>query len=324
VLDDEREGQDIPGAVLAVSTPECGLWVGASGQSTPDDPMRPDHVLRVGSVTKTYLAATLTDLAVAGKLSLDAALSTWLPSFPGADQITVRQILNHSSGIFNYTDSQAFLQAVSADPGEAWTPEELVDLAAQEPPYFAPGEGWKYSNTNYILAGMILESVTGMGVGQVLRERLLTPLSLSSTFLDGEEAITGDLAHGYQGAADVTTLLHPSAAWSAGAVAASAGDVARWAVALYEGNAIAPAALAEMKADPIVAQPGMSYGLGTMFVGEPIVAAPSIGHSGGIPGFGTWMLYQPDSQVAVVSIVNDSGKKALPIAAAALEVALDK
>ena len=120
----------------------------------------------------------------------------------------------------------------------------------------------------------------------------------------------------------MTAFPDPSAPWTAGAMVATAGDVARWAVALYGGKAIAPAALEEMLKDPLPADVGLSYGLGTMFLDEPLLATPAMGHAGGIPGFLSWMLYRSDQQVAVVGIVNDSSKNALPIAASALEIAL--
>ncbi|WP_438021996.1 serine hydrolase domain-containing protein [Sorangium sp. So ce233] len=308
-LDGAREALGTSGAVLAVSTPACGIQDFASGESAPGDPMRADHVLRIGSVTKTYVAATVLQLAHEGALDLDDPLSTWITTFPGADGITVRQLLNHSSGIFNYTEDEEYLLAVTADPGRAWSPEEIVAVAAEHEPYFVPGEGWHYSNTNYILLGMIIEAVTGEGVAGVIRERLLDPNGLSSTSFDGEEPIAGELAHGYLAdGTDVTSVLHPSFPWSAGAMVASAGDVARWAVALYDGAALDPASRAEMLADPVPSGvAGEGYGLGTIVIGREVLGVPALGHSGGIPGFATIMLYYPEQQAAVAAIVNKDG-----------------
>ncbi|WP_434040979.1 MULTISPECIES: serine hydrolase domain-containing protein [Sorangium] len=308
-LDGAREALGTPGAVLAVSTPACGVQDFASGESAPGDPMRADHVLRVGSVTKTYVAAAVLQLAHEGALDLDDPLSTWIATFPGADGITLRQLLNHSSGIFNYTEDEDLVPAVIADPGRVWSPEEIVAIAAEHDPYFAPGEGWHYSSTNYILLGMIIEAATGEGVAEVIRDRLLDPSALSSTSFDGEEPIAGELARGYTAeGVDITSVLHPSFPWSAGAMVASAGDVARWAVALYDGAALDPASRAEMLADPVPSGvEGQGFGLGTLVIGREVLGVPALGHDGGIPGFATIMLYYPEQQAAVAAIVNKEG-----------------
>ena len=261
-------------------------------------------------------------MAATGELDLDDPIATWVPAFPGGEQITVRQLLNHSSGIVNYPQSPAFLQQATTQPGKVWTPEELVAFAASEEPLFAPGEGWAYSNTNYILAGMILEAVSGQEVASFLRAQFLVPQGLESTFLDGDEAIVGDLAHGHQGGQDVTTLLHPSAAWTAGAIAATAGDLARWARALYNGTATSEAAHTAMVSDPLDDGSGNLYGLGTMVVEEPLVSARAFGHNGSIPGYASWMLYQPEQDVAVAAIINDGGKNPWPLVAPAFELAV--
>ncbi|WP_437729993.1 serine hydrolase domain-containing protein [Sorangium sp. So ce1335] len=305
-LDGARVALGTPGAVLAVSTPGCGVLGFASGESAPGVPMRAEHVLRIGSVTKTYVAAAVLRLAHEGALDLDDPISTWITTFPGGDGITVRQLLNHSSGIFDYTEDAELPVAVLSDPARVWSPEEIVAAAAEHEPYFAPGDGWHYSSTNYILLGMIIEAATGEGVAAVIRERLLEPNALSSTSFDGEEPIEGDLARGYTtGGTDMTSIVHPSLPWSAGAMVASAGDVARWAVALYGGAALEPDSLAEMIADPVpTGVAGQGYGLGTLVIGREVLGVPALGHDGGIPGYATEMLYYPEQQAAVAAIVN--------------------
>ncbi|WP_437774424.1 serine hydrolase domain-containing protein [Sorangium sp. So ce1097] len=305
-LDGARVALGCPGAVLAVSTPACGVLDLASGESAPGDPMRADHVLRIGSVTKTYVAAAVLQLAHESALDLDDPISTWITTFPGADGITVRQLLNHSSGIFDYTEDEELRLAAMAEPGRAWSPEEIVAAAAAHDPYFAPGAGWRYSSTNYILLGMIIEAATGEGVAGVIRDRLLEPNALSSTSFDGEEPIVGELARGHTGdGTDITSLIHPSLPWSAGALVASAGDIARWAVALYGGAALDPGSLAEMLAGPVpTGVEGQGYGLGTLVIGREVLGVPAFGHDGGIPGYATAMLYYPEQQAAVAAVVN--------------------
>jgi len=322
-LDESRLEANSAGAVLAVETPRCGLWVGASGESTTGDPMRPEHVFRIGSVTKTYVSAALLALAHEGALELDDPLSTWVPSFPDGDGITVRQVLNHTSGIYDYMDLE-FIEAALSNPGQEWTPEELVDGVSNDAPYFPPGEGWHYSNTNYILAGMIVEAASGKGVAEVIRERFLEPLSLTSTAMDGEEPIAGDLAHGYTtGMVDATYSLHPSVTWAAGAMVASTGDVARWAGALYGGAALDPASLSEMLADPApTGSDGASYGLGVIVLMPPVAPVEMVGHAGGLPGYVTLMYYLPEQQASVVAIVNADASDPALVLGPALDIVL--
>ncbi|WP_437629797.1 serine hydrolase domain-containing protein [Sorangium sp. So ce854] len=318
-LDGARVALGCPGAVVAVSTPACGVVELASGESAPGDPMRADHVLRIGSVTKTYVAAAVLQLAHEGALDLDDPISTWITTLPAADGITVRQLLNHSSGIFDYTEDEEIRLAAMADPGRAWSPEEIVAAAAAHDRYFAPGAGWHYSSTNYILLGMIIEAATGEGVASVIRGTLLDPNALSSTSFDGEEPIAGELARGYTGdGTDITSAIHPSLPWSAGALVASAGDIARWAVALYGGAALDPGSLAEMLAGPVpTGVEGQGYGLGTLVLGREVLGVPAFGHDGGIPGYATMMLYYPEQQAAVAAIVNsDAADPALIVLSA--------
>ncbi|WP_437874440.1 serine hydrolase domain-containing protein [Sorangium sp. So ce513] len=314
-----------PGAVLAVSTPACGVLDLASGESAPGDPMRADHVLRIGSLTKTYVAAAVLQLAHESALDLDDPISTWITTLPGADGITVRQLLNHSSGIFDYTEDEELRLAALADPARVWSPEEIVAAAAAHDPYFAPGGGWHYSSTNYILLGMIIEAATGEGIAGVIRDRVLEPNALSITSFDGEEPIAGELARGYTGdGTDITSAIHPSFPWSAGALVASAGDIARWAVALYGGAALDPASLAEMLAHPVpTGVEGQGYGLGTLVIGREVLGVPAFGHEGGAPGYTTVMLYYPEQQAAVAAVVNSDAADPALIALSASGLLLE-
>jgi D-alanyl-D-alanine carboxypeptidase len=308
-LDATHSASGAPGgAVLGVLTPDCGQWLGATGESTDGVPMSTEAILRVGSVTKTYVSATLIRLASDGALSLDDPIETFVAGIPDGDLITVRMLLNHTSGIFNYTGDAAFMNQVVSDPNVAYTPQQIVDAAIAHPPTFAPGAGWAYSNTNYTLAGMVIEAVTQSAAGTVIRNTMLAPANLQTTALDGEEPIPGTLAKGFgPGGSDYTNLLHPSVPWTAGSMVASIGDVVDWARQLYGGDLLTPVELAELTTT--VDAGGVGYGLGVLVYPQSLLGGVSegMGHGGAIPGFYTDMLYVVDEGTVIATIINSEG-----------------
>ncbi len=310
------------GAVLAIRTPACGLWVGASGTSTKTIPLAPTDVLRVGSITKTFVSAAVLQLVTAGTVSLKDSLEKWLPGFPNGAGITLTELLNHTSGIFDYTQDATWQQTVSSTPGTVWTPAQLVTIAASHPPSFAPGQGWGYSNTDYILLGQLLEKVTGKPAGSVLHQDGIDPAALESTSFPGYEPIKGTLAHGFSTSGqDVSTLFDPSYAWTAGAIVASAGDLANWAVALYGGSILSAAALATMLQTVPTGVAGESYGLGVFVLDASLTGAgPAWGHAGDINGYHSQMFYFPSAKAAVVAMVNSDAGDPNAISLAALDV----
>jgi D-alanyl-D-alanine carboxypeptidase len=310
--------------VLAVTTPDCGRWAGASGQSTSGVALEPTDVFRIGSITKTFVATAVLTLADHGAIALTDPLEKWLPGFPNGANVTLRELLNHTSGVFDYTADSTFQQTVAQNPATVWKPQQLVDLAASHPPYFAPGKGWQYSNTDYILLGMMLEKVTGQRAGRVLHQDGIDVASLHFTTLDGYEPITGTLAHGYSTTGtDVTTLFDPSYAWTAGAMVASPGDLADWAVALYGGSVLSKAALALMLDAVDTGTPGEHYGLG-VFVWDASVVGGTVGwgHPGDISGYHSQLLYLPAKKTAIVSIVNSDAADPNGVTVAALNLLL--
>lgn len=289
------------GTVAAVETASCGLWTGAAGEADDGVAMKTTSLLRVGSVTKTYVSAALVALADEGALSLDDTLSSFVTTgVENEDVITVRQLLNHTAGVFNYTEDGVFMNEVVLNPSMAYTPQQIVDVAVAHGAEFEPGTSWSYSNTGYILLGMVLETVTGESAGAHLRVAMLDPQGLDRTFFDGEEALPEPLAKGYgPNGEDLTAVLHPSVPWTAGIMVAEAGDLARWATALYDGDAISEAARAEM----LTFVPGENYGLGVV---QAFTSSGSVGygHGGGIPGYQSVMLYFPELEASVAVVVN--------------------
>ncbi|MEO0686374.1 MAG: serine hydrolase domain-containing protein, partial [Cyanobacteria bacterium J06649_11] len=181
---DGTRAAEIPGAAVAIVAP-FGSWFAASGVSRLEDntPLQPDDRFEIGSITKTFVATTVLQLVEEGKLSLEDTLTTLLPEsitadIPNSETITLKQLLQHTSGIPDYVDV-LFTQAAT-DPTvflQEWEPEELVNLTDGVEPYFEPGESWRYSSTNFILAGLIIEAVTGNNIAAEIRSRILEPLN---------------------------------------------------------------------------------------------------------------------------------------------------
>jgi D-alanyl-D-alanine carboxypeptidase len=316
-VDGARES---PSAALAVRTKACGLTVYLSGavESSPG----PSGLWRIGSVTKTFVASVVLELAGEGALSLDDTIDKWFPTFPTGHSIHVRQLLSHTSGIYNYTDDASFESAAASDPKRVWKPEELVDVAAKQPLYFSPGASWHYSNTNFIMLGVIAEAVAQRGIAELVRTRLLEPVGLHATFFDGSEPVTGTMVSGFGSkGADVTSAHDPSWAWAAGAMVATPGDLATWITALVEGKVLPEAQLTEMKTTVATETSSMRYGLGLFELSSKVTAGAgtAYGHNGAIPGFYTQAFVFPDKGLTIVSIVDEDGTDPNDLTLAALE-----
>jgi D-alanyl-D-alanine carboxypeptidase len=302
-----------PNAMVAVKDETCGVRVLVSGDTAN---ATKDSLWRIGSVTKTFTSAVILSLEAEGKLALTDPLSKWIDMVPKTDGVTVRMLLNHTSGIFNYTEDPAF----AANRGKKTTPREIVDLATAHDPYFAPGTDWHYSNTNYVLLGMIAEKAGGAKISALIRARGLEKAGLAHTFFDGEETVTGTMAKGFTGTKDVTYVNDMSWPWSAGAMVASGADLVSWASALYGSDAVLDATRrAEISA--MLVGPS-NYGLGAFVLTDAMTGGlgPAIGHDGAIDGFHTQMFYFPNQKVALAAVVNRDGASPNDVALAVLPV----
>lgn len=297
----------VVGLVLAARTPQCPPIEVASGAAelASGASLTVEHRLRIGSVTKTMTAALLLRLQEDGLVDLDASISEYVDTpVPNAAEISGRQLLNHTSGIANYLNYPDFFGI--ADGARVWEPAELVQMGVDLGPVFEPGQGWEYSNTNYIIAGMIAEAVTGQTFGQAVRETLLEPVGLDETYFDGEEMIDGELAHGYIPGEDLTFSHHPSAAWAAGAMVMTVGDLAKWTDAVLRGPLLSDTSRAQMTEGVATGNPETPYyGLG---VETPAMDAGAVvGHGGLFPGYTSAMGLRVDSDDVVVAISNTFG-----------------
>lgn len=255
-----------PGAIVYVRTP-TGTRAGVAGYAdyAAHVSMRAPDRYRVASVTKAFVAVVILQLEAEGKLHIDDPVEKYLPHVvPNGNAITLRELMNHTSGLFNYTDDGAFTNDPITGFSRTWTPAELLAVAFAHPANFAPGTNWSYSNTNYVVLGLVVEAVTGEPLGQVLQERIFTPLGLTSTSFPLTIDLAPDFVHGYvelpgSPLIDVSPGLNPSWGWAAGAIVSNARDVAAFYRGLMTGKLLAAAQLDEMESPTATSG---TYGLG--------------------------------------------------------------
>jgi len=312
---DQLVADGVPGVIIMtrrgqqVSNVVAGLADKATGQ-----PMQPQDKVRIGSITKTFVATVALQLAAERRLSLNDSVQKWLPGVITGHgyhpaQITIRQLLQQTSGIQDYTSAPGFL--TEANLARTWQPRQLVDIALRLGP---PVHGWLYSDTNYILLGMIIQKVTGRSPVTEISLRILVPLGLHDTsFPLTSKQIPAPYAHGYYGPIAVTNAINPSIAWTAGAMISAVDDVARFYRALLDGRLLPPAQQRELLATIPVNDTGElfaeHYGLGIYSV--QLSCGTAWGHDGGIIGFKTFAYTSPDGNRQAVIVYNDY-KKSVP------------
>lgn len=296
----------IPGAIVGIWTRTDGLWIRAFGKSDlfAGKEMKWDDKVRIGSITKTFVATVMLQLAEEKKVRLDEPLAKYVPTIAGANKITLRQLLNHTSGIFDYTEDEKFWPAVLKDPLRTWSAQELVNIAAAHPPNFAPGERWSYSNTNYILLGMIIEMVTANKLEDEIQRRILEPLEFKKTTFSVTPYISERYSHGYidkdgDGKVSDITLLDPSVAWAAGAMISDLQELAVWVRILSSGSLLSEKAKNEQFKFVDTSQSYLKYGLGVAKLGN------FVGHDGGIPGYNSAMFYLPAQDAVIIVLLNN-------------------
>jgi D-alanyl-D-alanine carboxypeptidase len=281
----------VPGAILVIRDGNRTVSI-ASGLGNVDEqtPMRGSDRFRIASHTKTYVATVVLQLVSEGKLHLEDTVEQWLPGLvPNGDGITVRQLLNHTSGLFDYeNDPRVFEPYINGDLGYHWAPRELVRIAVSHEPLFEPGATQSYSNTGYILAGLIIKAATGNTLRGELSRRIFQPLHLRATSFPTRPGIAGRHAHGYiilgaPPAIDITGIS--PFVWAAGAIISTGPDDLSFYRALLSGHLVKAGLLREMKEIvPIEgAPPGAGYGLGLTRSGTPCGIA--WGHNGAFGGF---------------------------------------
>ncbi|MEV5797013.1 serine hydrolase domain-containing protein [Streptomyces collinus] len=294
----------VPG-VTATAKDTHGTWstTAGVGDVRTGAPRSAADRYRVGSITKTFVSTVLLQLEAEGRISLDDSVEKWLPGVVhghGHDgrRVTVRQLLNHTSGIYNYTSDEDFGRTYFLADGflrhryDALTPRDLVAVAMRHRPDFAPGTSWNYSNTNYVLAGMVIQKVTGHSYAAEIGRRIIGPLHLTATSLPGTRVTVprpsgraySKLAQTATGPTYDVTTLNPSLASSAGEMISDSADLDRFYGALLRGRLLPPGQLEEMKATVQTdGAPDVRYGLGLMDT-RLSCGVHVWGHDGGIHG----------------------------------------
>ncbi len=328
LLERFRERDGFPGARAAFVLADDRLGEAAVGLSDDERGllMTTDRRFMSGSVGKSFVAAVALSLAREGRLDLDAPIATWLgdePWFarlPNGPAITTRLLLKHAAGLEDHVHTvefwlRALWQRLTRGPDARLPPHALVDLILDEDALFAPGAGYHYTDTGYILIGLILERATGRSYYDLLRERFLAPLDLVDTFPADRRDLPG-LAAGYQRKVrflasrlvdgEGRLLFHPGVEWTGGGLVTNPRDLARWAKALYEERAMKKPYLEEMLAVPSAVRAGVAYGLG-VFIWTSTPLGVAYGHGGWFPGYRTQMMYFPALRLAVAVQINTDG-----------------
>jgi D-alanyl-D-alanine carboxypeptidase len=335
VVDAAAKELMVPGAIVLLRTPQGTFTapVGTTELRVQTPPTANTH-FRIASNTKTMTAALIVLLAQDGKLKFGDPVSAYVPGVPNGENITVAQLLKMRSGLYGYTGDPALSATMDADPGKAWTPQEVLDIAFRHPPEFAPDSSYDYSNTNYALLGLIAEKAGGRPLAEQLQDRLFRPVGLEQTSLPAADdtSMPAPYSHGYmyggsfyaladdpypaemQAAARAGTLQpidythqNSSYATAAGGAISTADDLASWMQALVSGKVFNADFhqqwLTSLQAEDPDAPDGQKYGYGISYQRFGPNAAMYY-HGGELPGFNSFMGYDPDNDVALVIWTN--------------------
>jgi len=303
----EVSGTPVAGLAVAVVKGRDTIALKGWGFADLENDVRatPAHVFRIGSVTKQFTSAAIMQLVEKGKVSLDDTLGAMLSNVPVAwRKVTLRQLLNHTSGIPSYTDL-----------GPSWarrwredmTPDTIVGLVARDTMNFAAGSRWRYNNTGYVLLGMIIEKASGQQYERYLQDQIFKPLGLNETSYCPTRPIVKNRAQGYDYVrtrrefvnAEYLSMTQPHAA---GALCSSARDLVRWNEALQRGSVVTSASLNLMVTPVAGAAAGSRYGFGLGL--DTLNGHRRIQHGGGIHGFASMLAYYPNDSLTVVVLAN--------------------
>ncbi len=323
-LDEWHKNAKFPGATIGVILADGTSFGLATGYSdrVKKTPMKPSDYMLAGSVGKTYCAAVALQLVKEGKINLDDKIEKffgdeeWFLRLPNAKSITVRQLMNHTSGLVRYEFNPEFVKDLLADPYRVWKPREQIAYLFDSKAAFEAGKGWDYSDTNFIVLGMVIEKVTGKSYYDQAKKRILKPLKLKHTKPQVSPTIKG-LVQGYAGKdnpfgdndemlKDGKMSFNPQFEWTGGGMVTTSEDLARWAKFMYEGRAFDKSLLPEMLAGvsaPLLGR-DVKYGLGVII--RPTPKGVTYGHSGFFPGYFTDMMYFPKEKIAIAVQVNSS------------------
>jgi D-alanyl-D-alanine carboxypeptidase len=314
-LDAFGGNRPVPGAVVAVWAPGKGSFVKGVGDSNiaPKTPMALDDKFRIGSNTKTFVITVLLQLVDEKKLSLDDPLSKFDigVKIPNAENITVRQLCQMRSGLLDAYNAPQY-DKVDFTVKTTFTPQQMIATAVANPPLFAPGAKWNYSNTDYLILGLIVETVSHHKIQDEISKRLLVPLALHNTSFPIESPdMPLPFAHGFgldpkKDWIDVTVQLSPTISWAAGAMISDLPDMRKWVKAYVTGTNNGAATQKERLACLPTGAYQLAFGLG---IG---CSNGWYGYTGGIPGYHTGAYYFPEQSATIIALVNAQQEKPAP------------
>ena len=324
-----------PGAILFVRNGDRITSLAAGlGDIDRKTPMRPDNHFKIASLTKTYTATVVLQLVGEGRLSLDDTVGRRLPGVvPNGGEITIRQLLNHTSGLADFESNPRYLKPyLTGNFGHYWSPRQLVKIGVAHKPLFNPGKGWSYSNTNYVVAQLIVEKLTGKPLGIEMKRRIFQPLGLDQTSYPTKPGLPSPYAHGYRLFGELplvdVTGLSPSLAPGSGAIVSTMRDVADFYRALLAGKVLKReqlkamrTAVSERTGKPVASGPGFGLGIARSGVARPSVAVgvscEGWGHSGELAGYDVSTAFSQDGRRQAVLMINQDAstlaKDALPL-----------
>jgi D-alanyl-D-alanine carboxypeptidase len=313
------------------------MWTGVAGESHGTVAITPGMPFAAGSITKTFTAITILRLAEEGLLSLDDSLHAWLPAYPHVDpDITLRQLLSHTSGLSDFVDTEGWLAELLLEPGKVWGMEEYL-VGHIAPPYFEKGTAWSYSSTGYVLLRMIIEEASGQTVAQAYHAHVIDPLGLDDTYVCHEDPHPTDRAHGWlditgDGVYDDFAVLPITAFCSAagGQVYSTSADLAELGRALMRDRTILQDASYQAMTDFYIPaghdEPMVEgYGLGLMWFSPAFVNGHQDvwGHGGNAPGYAAGMLYLVDHEVVIGLTDNTEHGVAMGVGLDLIDIVLD-
>lgn len=326
LLSAKQKQMRVPGAIIYVDVPGKGTWTTGMGTdnlktNTPIDVK--DH-MRIGSVTKTMVGTIVLQLVQEKKIRLDDPIRKFLPNIKNGQAITIRQLLHMTSGLFDYVEDRSYRQTLDQHPNKVWQPDELVAISMRHAPYSPPGQQYRYSNTNFILLGQIIERATHTPADILLQQRIFQPLGMHNTALPKQQQPTmpQPYAQGYMYGSNLQSIPRPhitrkeeirvddldrqpnnvtqlnhSFAWTSSGVVSNLEDLKIWAKALATGSLLTPA-LQKERLSWLPINESSSYGLGIAnFTGL-------LGHNGSTPGYTSFVAYQPVTKTTVITLTN--------------------
>ncbi|WP_045691904.1 serine hydrolase domain-containing protein [Streptomyces rubellomurinus] len=295
----------VPGVIVGYTTPD-GSYQKAFGLADPGRkvPMSTDLYTRIGSVTKTLTATAVLRLVDQGKVGLDDPISKYVPNVPNGDKITVRELGDMRSGLYNYSLDPDFDHALLSDPTRPFTPDQLLAYSYKHPADFAPDAKFEYSNTNAILLGLLVEKVSGQPLQDFLKAQVFDPAGMKNSVFPTDATFPDPHAHGttnqtLDGAVADSTDWNPSWGWAAGAAISTLADLQTWSKVLATGTPlIKPDTQAERLKTREAGLPALGYGFGVFNTHG------WIGHNGSLPGYQTVVIYLPAAQASLVIMTN--------------------